>query len=101
MSIEKILAGQEELKLGHTRLEGRLIQISKAFPIVDGEHDFDGHRRAHEAMIRAAQAEENFWNELKEEVIKKGVIGLIIICLGLLFTGALVKLGILLHQGST
>lgn len=97
MSLEKILEGQEQLRIHAHRLEERLGQINKAFPQIDGETDFDGHRKAHEAMIRAAQAEENFWNDLKAEVIKKGVITLIVICLGLLFTGALVKLGVLLR----
>jgi hypothetical protein len=98
--LEKLLEEHEALRLHTSRLEDRLVQISKAFPVVGGETDFDGHRKAHEAMIRAAEAEENFWNGLKDEIIKKGILGLIIICLGLMFTGALIKLGVLLHQGA-
>lgn len=89
--MERILAKQEEM---HAQLE----LIIRAFPHIDGQPDIEGHRRAHEAMIKAAQAQERFWDELKQEIIKKGVFALLIIALGLLATGLSVKLGLLLHD---
>lgn len=66
-----------------------LEKINRAFP--DGP---ESHRIAHEAMIKAAVAEERFWNELKIDVAKKGVWGLLIIILGLSLVGLAAKFGI-------
>lgn len=60
----------------------------------DGSIDYDGHRRYHEAMIRAAEEQEKFWRDLKMEIAKKGVIAAIVIVLGLLWLGAQTKLGL-------
>ena len=60
----------------------------------DGTVDFDGHRKYHEAMIRAAEEQEQFWKELKREIIKKGAIAAIVIVLGLVWVGAQAKLGL-------
>ena len=60
----------------------------------DGNVDYDGHRKYHEHLIRAAEAQEAFWNDLKKEIIKKGIIGAMIIALGLLWLGFQAKLGI-------
>lgn len=59
----------------------------------DGEVDFDGHRRYHEDMIRAANAQEQFWRELRLEIAKKGLWTLLIIICGLIFAGLSIKLG--------
>ena len=67
-----------------------LATITHAFP--DGP---EAHRAAHVAMIKAAAAEENFWNELKLDLAKKGVVGLVVILIGLIVLGAAVKLGAL------
>lgn len=64
--------------------------LHKAFP--DG--DIDGHRKYHEAKIRAAQAEEIFWTDLKLDIAKKGAWGIIIVLVGLFMLGLSVKLGI-------
>ena len=61
----------------------------------DGSIDFDGHRRYHEAMIKAAEEQEKFWRDLKMEIAKKGVIAAIIIVLGLLWIGAQTKFGLM------
>lgn len=63
--------------------------INRAFP--DGP---ESHRVAHENLIRAAIAEEQFWNELKIDIAKKGVWGLLIIVLGLAIVGISAKFGI-------
>ena len=60
----------------------------------DGSIDFDGHRRYHESMIRAADAQEKFWIELKLEIAKKGVWGLLIVICGLIVVGISAKLGL-------
>lgn len=60
----------------------------------DGSVDFDGHRRYHESMIAAAEAQTQFWNELKLEIAKKGVWGLLVIICGLVLVGLSAKFGI-------
>ena len=72
-----------------------LKNISSAFAKnPDGSTDFDGHRRYHEAMIRTATAQEQFWNELKLEIAKKGVWGLLTIIVGLILVGLSAKFSI-------
>lgn len=61
----------------------------------DGSVDFDGHRKYHEAMIRAAEEQEKFWHDLKMEIAKKGIIAAIVIALGLLWVGAQTKFGLM------
>lgn len=60
----------------------------------DGSIDIDGHRKYHEAMIRAAEEQEKFWKDLKQEIIKKGIVAAIIITLGLLWIGVQTKFGL-------
>ena len=60
----------------------------------DGSIDFDGHRRYHESMIRAANAQERFWLELKLDIAKKGLWGLLVIVVGLVIVGVQAKVGL-------
>lgn len=87
----------EEQSIEH-KLDLILVEVKhmrSAFPKTeDGEVDYDGHRKYHEHLIRAAEAQEAFWNDLKKEIIKKGIIGAMIIALGLLWLGFQAKLGI-------
>ena len=70
-------------------------KISAAFPSDDaGMVDFIGHRRAHEAQIKAAHAQEDFWRELRLDIAKKGAWGLLIIVVGLVLVGVSAKFGI-------
>jgi len=71
-----------------------LATITSAFPTIDGKVDVEGHRKYHEAMISAATEQAEFWKELKLDLAKKGTFALVIIVLGLITTGILVKLGI-------
>jgi hypothetical protein len=72
-----------------------LRQINGAFASnPDGTTDFSGHRQYHEAMIKAATAQEQFWQELKLEIAKKGVWSLLIIVCGLIVVGISAKFGI-------
>jgi hypothetical protein len=72
-----------------------LRKINGAFPRdVDGEVDHEGHRKHHESLIRAAEAQEQFWRDIRMDVAKKGVWAAIIIVLGLLVVGLQIKLGL-------
>lgn len=59
----------------------------------DGEVDFDGHRRYHESMIKAAEEQAKFWKELRIDIAKKGVLFLLVTACGLLVLGVQTKLG--------
>ena len=64
-------------------------QLLFAFP--DG---IENHRESHERMIAAAKAEEAFWKDLKTDIAKKSIWGILHI-LFLLTIGTLaVKLGV-------
>lgn len=66
-----------------------LNRLYEAFP----DEDVDGHCDYHAAKIRAAEAEEKFWNELKLDLAKKGAWGMLIILLGLVMIGLSTKFG--------
>ena len=72
-----------------------VVAIKKAFP----NGDIDGHRRYHDARIKAAVAEEAFWKDLKLDVAKKGAWGLITIIVGLIILGISTKLGAVVKIG--
>lgn len=67
-----------------------LATITHAFP--DGP---EAHRSAHEAMIKASAAQERFWAELRLDIAKKGLWGLLVIVCGLVLVGAAAKIGVL------
>ena len=94
---EKCLTQSEAHKI-ESRLDEILSEIKKihgGFPRNDmGETDFSGHREAHEEMIKAARAQAEFWNELKLDVAKKGIWGILIVVVGLIVAGLAAKLGI-------
>lgn len=60
----------------------------------DGSIDFDGHRQYHEEMIRAAKAQTKFWEDIRLEVAKKGVLFLLVTLCGLLVIGIQTKFGL-------
>lgn len=69
--------------------------IKGAFPEDEfGNVDTLGHRRYHEEMIAAAKAQTRFWQDLRNELVKKGLLWAIIIALGLMGTGLMMKTGI-------
>jgi len=94
---DKCLTHAEANKI-ESQLDEILAEIKKihgGFPRnEDGDTDFMGHREAHEQMIKAAKAQAEFWNELKLDVAKKGVWGILIILVGLVITGLAAKIGI-------
>ena len=81
----------------HNRLKeicSSLHGMEKAFPKnEDGSLDVDGHRRYHESMIDAAKAQEAFWKELKLDLAKKGLWGILVLVIGFAVVGMLAKAG--------
>lgn len=99
------MAGEKEFHLASSdnahidrrfdEIMDELRKINGAFATnPDGTTDFDGHRKYHEAMIKAASAQEQFWYELKLEVMKKGIWSLLVIICGLVVVGVSAKFGI-------
>jgi len=92
-SLQKMVYEQgERLEMINKKVDDLSEQANRclsAFP--DGP---DNHRLSHEAMIKAAQAQENFWLEMKLDLAKKGSYGLLIIILGLVITGIQAKFGL-------
>lgn len=68
--------------------EDRIDAIETAFP----EKNFPIHHDYHDAKIKAARAEEAFWNDLKNDLKKRGIIGIITVLIGLMIYGAFIKL---------
>lgn len=60
----------------------------------DGNADYDGHRKYHEQLMRAAEAQTEFWNDLKKEIAKKGILTLVVILCGLVVLGIQAKFGL-------
>jgi len=69
-----------------------LLSIKDAFP--EGP---DKHRADHSAWIEAKKNEAEFWKELKMDITKNGVRGLIIVILGLIVLGIQTKLSGFFH----
>lgn len=70
-------------------IKSNISSLLTAFP----NKDVKGHCDYHDAKIKAAEAEERFWNELKLDLAKKGVWGLLIVLSGLIVIGLTAKLG--------
>lgn len=102
--MEKPVSLSPEHQRVYDRLEEILVEIKKinsAFPHDDeGGADHIGHRRYHEKLMKAADAEEKFWRELKLDLTKKGLWGLVVIIIGLILVGITTKLGFQAHIGS-
>lgn len=59
--------------------------MNKAFP----EGDPLGHRKHHEAVIKAAEARAAFWEKMLSEVTSKGLIGILTLAVLWVWTGLL------------
>lgn len=91
--LTELEAHQIQRKLSEILDEIRMLH--NAFPRTDaGETDIDGHRKYHEAMIRSAEAQAEFWRELRLDIAKKGIWGLLIAISGLIMVGLAAKFGI-------
>lgn len=86
---------RRELSMIEHQLDKIINQISHlqgAFPVVDGEVDVTGHRKYHEAKIKAAEAEAAFWTGVRQEAIRKGIWFTMLLVIGLILIGIQVKL---------
>jgi len=91
--LTELEASQIQRKL--TEILDEIRMLHNAFPRTEaGETDIEGHRKYHEAMIKSAEAQAEFWKELRLDIAKKGVWGLLIILVGLVMAGLAAKLGI-------
>jgi hypothetical protein len=102
--VEKVLEELDEIKKAQTEtrmtlyqtgvdirtIADRMAAFERAFP--DGP---DVHRITHEEMRTAAKAETEFWNELKRDIMKRGLTTALIIILGLAVVGMGIKLKLL------
>ena len=87
---------------GLKRLEGKIDQIILAQKEVTGAFakdlencpDLIGHRAYHESVIAASKAQEAFWQDLRHEIMRKGIIFLLVTLFGLAAVGFLYKLHI-------
>lgn len=62
---------QRELKVAIDRID----DLARGFP----GGDPDGHRRAHEALIRKAEERARFYEDLRGELAKKGVWAVLVL----------------------
>lgn len=89
-SDEKLEQFYREFKEHADDESASLARFLKAFP----DDDPVAHRQYHEAVMRAAEAQERFWSELRLDIAKKSFWGLITLICGILLAGAAVKMGI-------
>ena len=87
MAVERAISKYE--KREEEIWEEKFKIIMNAFP--DG---IQNHRNAHQAMIDAAKAQENFWKELKLDLTKKGIWGILTVLVGLALVGLAAKAGV-------
>jgi hypothetical protein len=59
--------------------------LIKAFP----EGDADGHRRHHEAVIKAAEDKAKFWEKMRYEITRAGLLGFLLWALSAVWQAAL------------
>lgn len=81
---ERILVEHAELKAtiaNHTMNEESLVAgFAAAFPKKpNGDPDFEGHETFHSTLISESRARTAFYKELRNDLIKKGLWGLVMI----------------------
>jgi len=90
----------EEMKEQLDQILLELRHINRAFPRdEEGNVDHEGHRKYHESLIKSAEAQEMFWQELRLEIAKKGTWAILVIVAGLVVVGIASKLGLQAHIG--
>lgn len=76
--VQQIHAGQQELVASHQAHKSELAEaITKLMTDSFPEGDPAGHRRYHEASIKAAEDRAEFWKKMRFEVMKYGLPGFI------------------------
>jgi len=86
---DRILQEHGELKAAlsaHTLDEANLVKgLMRAFPTKhDGTPDFEGHEAFHTALIEESRARTVFYRDLRHELVKKGLWGLVMILCALI-----------------
>ena len=89
-SDEKLTEFHQEFKEHRQEEMDRWDKVMSAFP---NEDPFK-HRMYHESVMRAAEAQERFWNELRLDVAKKSAWGVMLLLLGLMLAGLALKTGL-------
>jgi hypothetical protein len=87
---------------GLKRLEGKIDQLISSQQTFAGAFvkdqdknpDLIGHRAYHESVIAASKAQEAFWQDLRHEIMRKGIVFLLVTLFGLAAVGLLYKLPI-------
>jgi hypothetical protein len=87
--IRKLEGQVDALQDSVDSLTKEVAQVMRAFP--DG---VENHRAAHEAQIAAAKAQADFYTDLRQYLISRGIVAAVIIVLGLIWLGIQIKLGI-------
>lgn len=64
-----------------------LLSLSEAFPEGPAKH-----REEHSSWLEAKRNEAEFWKELKLDITKNGIRGLLVVTLGLIILGLQVKI---------
>lgn len=75
----------EQHQVLHERLNGHIAEeaaavqsLARALPSkADGSPDIDGHREYHASLIEEAKARAEFWRDLRMELLRKGLWGLL------------------------
>ena len=89
-SDDKLESFYDEFREHRIEEQERWEKVLSAFP----NEDPLKHRLYHEAVMRAAEAQEKFWNELRLDVAKKSAWGVMILLIGLLLAGLAAKTGV-------
>jgi hypothetical protein len=81
---DRILEEHADMKAAltnHALNEDNLVKgLLRAFPSKpDGTPDFEGHEAFHTALIEESRARTVFYRDLRQELIKKGLWGLVLI----------------------
>lgn len=90
-SDDKLSEFHQEFRETVIESDARWTKILSAFP----NEDPLKHRLYHESALRAAEAQERFWNELRLDVAKKSAWGVMMLLVGLLIVGLTTKAGFL------
>lgn len=76
--IDKLSKFESELAGHMQREEAMLKQLENAFPKKsDGKPDVEGHRDYHTSLIEEAKGRAQLWRDLRGELVKKGIMGLV------------------------
>lgn len=86
--MERRLHHIERIEFQLRTIEQKLDMITKAFP----EGDLAGHRRAHELMIAEAARQDKLWQELKLDIMKYLVRGIMLVMVALILSGLSVEM---------